>query len=153
MFFYFVLHIPLNLVGIPSCITGWSGRSWFWRQFLCLNGSKWHVSWQVPFCCRYFPYHKKISQRKAHVLPDLHFWLVEITQKWDDVRLEPGIRSGQRSTSPVFEGLGTKNNRSIGNIGPGMARLWLEELATIHGDADPPSPYCFPKNGAPLLFC
>lgn len=66
---------------------------------------------------------KKISQRKAHVLPDLHFWLVEITQKWDDVRLEPGIRSGQRSTSPVFEGLGTKNNRSIGNIGPGMARL------------------------------
>jgi hypothetical protein len=105
------------------------------------------------FCCRYFPYHKKISQRKAHVLPDLHFWLVEITQKWDDVRLEPGIRSGQRSTSPVFEGLGTKNNRSIGNIGPGMARLWLEELATIHGDADPPSPYCFPKNGAPLLFC
>ena len=81
------------------------------------------------FCCRYFPYQKNISQRKAHVLPDLHFWLVEITQKWDDVRLEPGIRSGQRSTSPVFDGLGTKNNRSIGNIGPGMARLLLEELA------------------------
>lgn len=64
---------------------------------------RWHVSWQVPFLLQIFAdisLTQKISQRKAHVLADLHFWLVEITQKWDDVRLEPkksAVVNGQQA--------------------------------------------------------